>query len=186
MIYCQLQDRARIGMGQTLSLGDVARIAGPAELSRLALPCPNRKGVWKLSALDCAAALQGAAPQEDVTMLGADTCYVHRGPIRLHDRTRWLRTLAAFLILLMGGAMGLSWFHSDVDMPGAQLLVYRTLTGQEVQDERLITIPYCIGVALGAAVFYALPAKNTASLLDVQLEEYRSGVEKAAGKEPSK
>lgn len=119
-------------------------------------------------------------------MLGADTCYVHRGPIRLHDRTRWLRTLAAFLILLMGGAMGLSWFHSDVDMPGAQLLVYRTLTGQEVQDERLITIPYCIGVALGAAVFYALPAKNTASLLDVQLEEYRSGVEKAAGKEPSK
>ncbi len=184
MIYCQLQDRVRIGMGQQLCLGDVARIAGPDGLSRLALPCPNQKGVWKLSALACAAALQKAAPQENIAMLGADTCYVHRAPVRLRDPTRWLRTLAAFLILLMGGCMGLSWFHSDVDMPGAQLLVYRTLTGQDVQDARLITIPYCIGVALGAGVFYALPARKTASLLDVQLNEYQTSIEKAAGKEP--
>lgn len=186
MIYCQLQDRVRIGMGQQLCLGDVASIAGPAELSRLALPCPDKKGVWKLSALECASALQKAMPQEAITMLGADTCYVHRAPVRLHDSTKALRTLAAFLILLMGGAMGLSWFHSDVDMPNAQLLVYRTLTGQEVSDPRIITIPYCIGVALGAGVFYALPARKTASLLDVQLDEYQASVEKASGKEPPK
>lgn len=184
MIYCQLQDRVNIGMGQPLRICDVARSTAPESLTRLALPCPNKKGVWKLSALDCAAVLQKAAPDEDITMLGADTCYVHRAPVRLRDPTKWLRTLAAFLILLMGGAMGLSWFHSDVDMPDAQMLVYRTLTGQEVSDPRLITIPYCIGVALGAGVFYALPSRSTASLLDVQLSEYRTSVEQVAGKEP--
>lgn len=184
MIYCQLQDRVNIGMGQPLRICDVARSTAPESLTRLALPCPNKKGVWKLSALDCAAVLQKAAPDEDITMLGADTCYVHRAPVRLRDPTKWLRTLAAFLILLMGGAMGLSWFHSDVDMPDAQMLVYRTLTGQEVSDPRLITIPYCIGVALGAGVFYALPSRSTASLLDVQLSEYQTSVEQVTGKEP--
>lgn len=184
MIYCQLQDRVNIGMGQPLRICDVARSTAPENLTRLALPCPNKKGVWKLSALDCAAVLQKAAPDEDITMLGADTCYVHRAPVRLRDPTKWLRTLAAFLILLMGGAMGLSWFHSDVDMPDAQMLVYRTLTGQEVSDPRLITIPYCIGVALGAGVFYALPSRSTASLLDVQLSEYQTSVEQVTGKEP--
>lgn len=184
MIYCQLQDRARIGMGQPLRICDVARSTAPDHLTRLELPCPNKKGVWNISALDCAAILQKAAPGEDITMLGADTCYVHRAPVRLHDPTKWLRTAAAFLILLMGGAMGLSWFHSDVDMPNAQALVYHTLTGQEVSDPRYITIPYCIGVALGAGIFYALPARNTASLLDVQLDEYQTSIEKAEGKEP--
>lgn len=184
MIYCQLESSVRIGMDQPLRLKDVAHSTAPESLTLLTLPCPNKKGVWKLSALTCAAALQQAAPQEEITMLGADACYVHRAPVRLHDPTRWLRMLAAFLILLMGGAMGLSWFHSDVDMPNAQALVYRTLTGQEVDEPRLITIPYCIGVALGAAVFYALPAKNTPSLLDVELEEYQTSIEQLAGKEP--
>lgn len=184
MIYCQLQDRAQIGMGQPLCLCDVARSTAPASLTRLELPCPNQKGVWKLSALECAAALQKAAPQEEIFMLGAATCYVHRAPVRLHDPTKWLRTVAAFLILLMGGAMGLSWFHSDVDMPNAQMLVYHTLTGQEVNDPRLITIPYCIGVALGAGIFYALPSRKAASLLDVQLSEYQTSIEQAEGKEP--
>lgn len=184
MIYCQLQDRAQIGMGQPLCLCDVARSTAPASLTRLELPCPNQKGVWKLSALECAATLQKAAPLEEIFMLGADTCYVHRAPVRLHDPTKWLRTAAAFLILLMGGAMGLSWFHSDVDMPNAQMLVYRTLTGQEVSDPRVITIPYCIGVALGAGIFYALPSRKTASLLDVQLSEYQTSIEQTEGKEP--
>lgn len=183
MIYCQLQNRAKLAMGQPLRLADVARSTAPEKLMKLTLPCPDQEGVWKLSSLDCAAALQKACPQEDVTMLGADTCYVHRVHTDRPDHWKWLRTAAAFTILLMGSALGMSWFHSDVDMPTAQMLVYRTLTGQEVQQPLLITVPYCIGVALGVAVFYALPSRKATTPLEVKLTEYQEDMEKTEGKD---
>ena len=183
MIYCQLQNRAKIATGQPLCLSDVARVSAPESLPRIELPCPDREGVWKLSALDCAAALQKACPEESITMLGADVCYVHRVHADRPDHWKWLRTAAAFIILLMGSALGLSWFHSDVDMPAAQMLVYRFLTGEEVSDPRLITVPYCIGVALGVAVFYALPSRKATTPLEVKLTEYQEDMEKTEGKD---
>lgn len=170
-------------MGETLRLGDVARTTAPPEAARLPLPCPGEEGVWKLSALSCAAALQNAYPQETISMLGAETCYVHRVHTARPDHWKWLRTAAAFIILLMGSALGLSWFHSDVDMPAAQMLVYRFLTGQEVSNPLLITVPYCIGVALGVAVFYALPSRKATTPLEVKLTEYQEDMEKTEGKD---
>ena len=42
-------------------------------------------------------------------------------------------------------------------MPQAQADVYAAITGAPPDDVRLITIPYCVGVALGVCVFYAIP-----------------------------
>lgn len=183
MIYCQLRNRAKIATGQTLRLCDVAQLDAPENAGQITLPCPDQEGVWKLSALDCAAALQKAYPQETITMLGADICYVHRVHADRPDHWKWLRTIAAFTILLMGSALGLSWFHSDVDMPAAQMLVYRFLTGQEVRDPLLITVPYCIGVALGVAVFYALPSRKATTPLEVKLTQYQEDMEQTEGKD---
>lgn len=183
MIYCQLQNRTKLAMGQPLRLSSAARVIAPRSIDGIELFCPAEEGVWKLSALDCAAALRRACPDEEVTMLGADVCYVHRVHADRPDRWKWLRTAAAFILLLMGSALGLSWFHSDVDMPAAQMMVYRTLTGQEVHDPRLITVPYCIGVALGVAVFYALPSRRATTPLEVKLTEYQEDMEKTEGKD---
>lgn len=183
MIYCQLHNRAKVTMGQPLRLGDAGSLIAPDGAEQLTLPCPDKEGVWKLEALAVARALEGAYPRESVTLLGADICYVHRIPAPHADRWRWMRTAAAFVILLLGSALGLAWFHSDVDMPAAQLAVYETLTGQQPQDSRVITVPYCIGVALGVAVFYALPSPKATTPLEVKLTEYQEDMEKTEGKD---
>ncbi len=99
------------------------------------------------------------------------------------DRSKPLRILAAFLILCLGGALGLAWFHADVDMPKAQFDVYEALTGKAPADARLITIPYVVGVALGVAVFYALPSKTATTPLEVKLTEYQEDMEKTEGRD---
>lgn len=183
MIYCQLHNRAKAVMGTPLRLKDAARVLAPRGADDLTLPCPDQEGVWKLEAIAVAAALQERFPGEEVTLMGADVCYVHRIP---PPRKHWLRPLraaAAFLILLMGSALGLAWFHSDVDMPRAQYAVYEALTGQPPEDPRLITIPYCIGVALGVSVFYALPSRKATTPLEVKLTEYQEDMEKTEGKD---
>lgn len=183
MIYVQLNARAKVETGQELHLGDAAKITDPKDAVQLPLPCPEMPGVWKLTALHVARALQTAYPNEAITFLGADVCYVHRVKALHRDLTRPLRTAAAFLILLLGGTLGLCWFHADVDMPRAQFAVYEALTGHAPSDTRLITIPYAAGVALGVAVFYALPSRNAATPLDIKLTEYQSDMEQTEARD---
>lgn len=183
MIYCQMVNRAKVHAGATLHLGDAARLIAPEGADELALPCPDAPGVWKLEAIVIARTLQKAYPEEDIRLMGADVCYVHRLKPSHRDPFRPLRTAAAFLILLLGSALGLAWFHSDVNMPQAQFDVYQTLTGQAPPDSRYITIPYCIGVALGVAVFYALPSRKATTPLEVKLTAYQEDMEKTEGKD---
>ena len=183
MIYCQLHARLKLVMGQPLRLGGASSLIAPEGAEDIELPCPDREGVWKLEAIAAARALKKRYPEESVTLLGPDVCYVHRVAPPRRDPWRWLRTASAFAILLMGSALGLSWFHSDVDMPAAQLAVYETLTGERPQDSRVITVPYCIGVALGVAVFYALPSPRATTPLEVKLTEYQEDMEKTEGKD---
>jgi len=183
VIYIQLGNRAKVTQGQTLLLGDAARVIAPEGAEKLPLPCPEKEGVWKLQAIDVTRAVQAAYPKEAITLLGADVCYVHRVREKKRDLTRPLRTAAAFLILCLGSALGLAWFHSDVDMPHAQVAVYKALTGSQPRDMRLITIPYAVGVALGVAVFYALPARSATTPLEVKLTAYQEDMEKTEGKD---
>ena len=183
MIYCQLRTRAKIARGQPLCLGDVSSLIAPQGAEKLNLACPDREGVWKVEAISVAKALEGSYPHEPITLLGPEVCYVHRIVSPHRDPWRWLRTASALLILLMGSALGLAWFHSDVDMPAAQLAVYKTLTGEEPEEPRVITVPYCIGVALGVMVFYALPSRSATTPLEVKLTEYQEDMEKTEGKD---
>lgn len=183
MIYIQLASRAKVSCGETLILGDAAKVIGPEDALRMPLRCPDLTGIWKLQAIDVAAAVRSRYPGEEVSLFGADTCYVHRVKACHRDPTRVLRTLAAFLILCLGSALGLAWFHSDVDMPDAQYAVYEALTGSTPRDSRLITIPYTVGVALGVAVFYALPARSATTPLEVKLTAYQEDMEKTEGQD---
>ncbi len=183
MIYIQLCSRAKLALGEALHLSDVAHLIAPPRAAKLPVPCPEQVGVWKLEAIQVTRLVQAAFPEEEISTIGPDVCYIHRVKARGRDLTRPLRTALAFSILLIGSALGLAWFHSDVDMPKAQLSVYETLTGQPPRDERLITIPYCVGVALGVAVFYALPWKGATTPLEVKLTEYQSAMEETEGKD---
>ena len=183
MIYVQLNTRAKLEMGQLLHLGDAAKLIGPKGAESIVLPCPDERGIWKLTALHITKALQAAYPREAITVIGADICYVHRVKALRRDLTRPLRTAAAFLILCLGGTLGLCWFHADVDMPKAQFAVYEALTGRHPRDERLITIPYAVGVALGVAVFYALPSRKATTPLEVKLTEYQADMEQTEARD---
>lgn len=182
MIYCQLSPRLTLDTGKALHLGDIAALTGPKGAEKLPIPCPDETGTWQLDALLVAKALQKAYPQEDVTMLGADHCCIQRVKPQKRDPTRALRTVCALLILTLGSALGLAWFHSDVNMPGAMEDVYTLFTGQQVTDERWITIPYIVGVALGTGVYYALFSRRTVTPLDVKLSDYRQDMESAEAK----
>ena len=182
MIYVQLRARVKLAQGETLHVADAAKVLGSEKAGHCSLFCPTAPGVYTLDAIAVAKALKKVFPQEDISLIGADVCYVHRIKARGKDFLRPVRTAAALLILLLGSALGLTWFHADVNMPQAQADVYAAITGAPPDDVHLITIPYCVGVALGVCVFYAIPFPHQTTPLEVKLTEYQEDMEKAEGK----
>lgn len=188
MLYVQLKSRAALSENKALTIGDVADVADekgkpcPAALT-LNLQCPKKEGVWTLPAI---AVLNALAPlNQPLTILGETQCYIHIVPDLKRNKTRPLRAALAFLLLLMGSALAITWFHADVNMLSAQKDLYRFLTGSEPANILLIVIPYALGVGLGVALFYSLIGhKKTVSPLDIQLDKYRQDAEKTAGETP--
>ncbi len=181
MIFCQIKQRVRIAQKQPLMLADVASVTG-ADVPDMQLACPDAPGVWIVRAVAVADALSRRLPDEDIRMLGSDQCYVHRIP---EARDRWwpVRTAIAVLVLLLGSALGLCWFHSDVDMVHAQERLFTLITGTELSDRSFITIPYVIGVVAGVIIFYALPGRREITPMEVKLVDYQEDMERARGRE---
>ena len=129
MIYVQLRARVKLAQGETLHVADAAKVLGSEKAGHCSLFCPTAPGVYTLDAIAVAKALKKVFPQEDISLIGADVCYVHRIKARGKDFLRPVRTAAALLILLLGSALGLTWFHADVNMPQAQADVYAAIPG---------------------------------------------------------
>ena len=185
MLYLQMKARAEKKPGEALFVRDVADALDSegAKVMDLPVECPQKAGVWRLPVLAVVKAVMAACP--DVTVLGPAQCFVHVIPEDKRSRTRPLRTAFAFLLLMVGSALAITWFHADVNMLDAQQSLYRMLTGREAENILWITIPYSAGVFFGVSLFYALLGrKRTVAPLDIKLNEYRQSAEQATGLTP--
>ena len=185
MLYLQLKARAVIRPGETLLVRHVADAvdAERKDVMDLPIPCTKNPGVWRLPAMAAVKAVLPVCP--DVHLIGPAECFVHIVPEERRNRTRILRTGLAFLLLMAGSALAITWFHADVNMLDAQRSLYRMLTGREAENILWITLPYSVGVFFGVSLFYALLGrKRTVAPLDIKLNEYRQSAEQATGLTP--
>ena len=185
VLYLQLKARTTMAPGEALLVRHVADALDSegAKVMDLPVEYPGKTGVWRLPAMAVVKAVVGVCPE--ITMLGPDECFVHVVPENKRNRTRPVRTAVAFLLLMIGSALAITWFHADVNMLDAQQSLYRMITGRDVENYLWITVPYSVGVFFGVSLFYALLGKKrTVAPLEIKLEEYRQSAEQATGLTP--
>ncbi len=184
MIYARLNDRATLAPYTQVTVRDVAQVH-PADENILSQPinCPMAEGVWKLESLELAKAITKQIPDAQIALLGPAVCYVHRTAHLERGRLHTLRLIIAFLLLTIGSALALSWFHSDVNMAAAQRELFALFTGHPPQEPLLIYIPYGLGVGLGVAMFYSLIGHRSISPMDIKLQQYRKDAESTEGRD---
>ena len=88
MIYVQLRARVKLAQGETLHVADAAKVLGSEKAGHCSLFCPTAPGVYTLDAIAVAKALKKVFPQEDISLIGAEVCYVHRIKARGKDFLR--------------------------------------------------------------------------------------------------
>ena len=185
LLYLQLKERVTITPGEQLYVRHVADALDTqgADVMDVAVNCPKNEGVWRLPAMAVIQAVSSKCPE--VQVMGPPECFVHIIPASKRNRTHVFRTILAFLLLMTGSALAITWFHADVNMIDAQQGLYRLVTGKEVENMWLISIPYALGVFLGVALFYSLLGKkHTVSPLDIKHGDYLKSAEEAMGQMP--
>ena len=189
MIYLQMKDRVILEPGEQLKIRHVADVFGTTDRKKseyldLPLKCPASPGIWKIPAIHAAESLI-AVTDDTVVPMGSAECYVHYIPKKKQNRVHVIRSVFAFLLLMIGSMLAITWFHADVNMEQAQRTLFRLITGKEIENKLMLTVPYAIGVFFGISLFYALLGrKGTISPLDIKQGEYHATSEKAAGKTP--
>lgn len=172
--------------GETLTLAEVCEVAGPEGVAARAgaIPigvAPERPGGIRLiSALDVARRVWAELPQADVALLGATEAVVR---VAFPGAAGWwvgAKAFAVGLLLLIGSAMAIMNFHSDVNMPAVHRQVYRLLTGHEAERPLWLQVPYSLGVGLGIALFFKLVREKGHRLepspLELEMEDYDQSV----------
>lgn len=185
MLYVQLKPRAVLHPGQRVLVRHVADVMGddPGRYMDLPVECPVDPGIWRLPALAVIKTLKDT--QSNISVIGPSECFVHIIPEKKRNRTHVFRTAAAFLLLMLGSAFAITWFHADVNMVQAQDALFRMITGRAPENRLLIAIPYAVGIFFGVALFYCLLGrKGAVSPLDIKLGEYRRSAEQEAGRIP--
>lgn len=188
MIYLRVKPRVMAAEGRTLRLCEVADWLGDARLRLDDMPValPEKEGIWTIDALALIEQIQSRLPEETVYVLGDGTGWLHRqsagGRCRRdeHGVAYALRAAAACVLLAVGGALAIAWFHTDVNMAGAQRALFTAVAGEEASHPLLLALPYALGVGFGVATYYALVGRRTVSPLAVKLREYRESIEKNA------
>lgn len=86
-----------------------------------------------------------------------------------------------WLLLFIGSALAIIYFHEDVSMGSVHERIYYMLTGKEVKQPLLFQVPYSIGLGLGMVLFFNHLFKNRIneepSPLEVEMHQYQQSID---------
>lgn len=130
----------------------------------------------QLSAAELAYEVAGRRPDIQPEILGSGDIFISR-PAHMGGIKAILAKICLLLILFSGAAMGMAFFHADVNMNETQRAIIRAMGGAELKPLEM-ALPYSLGVLAGVSGFFLLGGRDK-SPLAIKLKEYRSQLEKA-------
>jgi stage V sporulation protein AA len=138
--------------------------------------------VTRVKCRDLMEAAYGMFPGASVELLGSfdDVLIVAErkrasssGPLKL------AANFAIYLLLFLGSALSVMYFHIDVGMLDTQREFARALGNGGDAGLRIIAVAYSIGLMLGMLLFFRnrkVAGRKVPSPIDLKMESYNSGV----------
>ena len=149
----------RAAPGARLTLGDLADVAAPADTAAAVRGAAYGSGPVRGRAVVPLFALlaraEAVAPDLVWEVVGDRDVVVEA--IDPPRPGRVALAALVWVVLFLGAATALLNFHADVNMPAAQRTLYYLATGRRAARPLAVEIPYAVGLAAGASLFFAVP-----------------------------
>lgn len=175
VIYIQFLPECEVGAQSKVRLGEMVHMS-PRDQELEALEMDIPASGRRVDAVEVAARIGGLRPQAHIELLGSGEVFVSR---RDHRRgpLAWVMKVGLILLLFGGAALGMTFFHADVNMLDAQRAICSMFGGGEATPLQLAT-PYSLGVLAGVGGFFLLGGRGK-SPLALKLQGYRKQLEQA-------
>lgn len=175
VIYMQFMPECEVNAGVPVRLGDMVHMV-PADEELAALTFDVPSGGRRIDAVELAARVAQLRPEAQIEVLGGGDVFVSR---RDHRRgpLAWILKICLILLLFGGAALGITFFHADVNMLEAQQTLCGMFGAKDMSALELAW-PYSIGLFMGVGAFFLLGGRNK-SPLALKLQDYRKQLEQA-------
>lgn len=119
------------------------------------IPLKIRKN-YVVSITDIIKIIKKKFPDYSVINLGEKDTIIDYSPVIVKENQflKILRIIFVCIVLFMGAATAIMSFHSDAQIPDVFKNYYKIFFGYELDNPKIIAVPYSIGLAVGIIVFF--------------------------------
>ncbi|RKN84648.1 stage V sporulation protein AA [Paenibacillus ginsengarvi] len=157
-VYIRLRKRISIAVGETVTLGRIARLLTEPEMERelmeLPLVKPTKKdgNIVLVDMMLIVRTIRTAYPDMKIEYFGEPHTLID---IDLKSRPpNRLALIVVWLLLFLGSGLAIMNFHEDVSMLEVHQRIYEMITGSRVEHPYWLQIPYSFGLGAGMVLFF--------------------------------
>lgn len=161
-IYVKPIKKKLIVARQDVLLGDITQIIAADKIcqclaSQKIMKVPShKKKAYLISISDIVKLIKKKYPDYSIINLGEQDTIIEYAPNPPHENLFLKAVKVSFvcIILFMGASTAIMSFHSDAQIPDVFKNYYKIFFGSEIDNPKIITVPYSIGLASGIIIFF--------------------------------
>ncbi|PHG38675.1 stage V sporulation protein AA [Bacillus toyonensis] len=185
-IYIKMRNRLKISPAYEIKLSDVAQLAGDS----FVVESLQNEIVYNVTAHDkthvvidvmkVIEIIQQKASHVQINLLGSgqtlvEIIYEKKKVPPIFFGLVWL------LLLFIGAALAIIYFHEDVSMQQVHQRLYYMITGEFKEQPLLFQVPYSVGLGLGMVLFFnhvfQKRINEEPSPLEVEMFQYQQSLD---------
>lgn len=180
-----MRNRLKVSPTYEVKLGDVAQLAGDSSVVELL----QNEIVYKITAHDkthvvidvmkVIEIIQQKASHLQINLLGSGQTLVEIIYEKKEDTPNFFGLV--WLLLFIGAALAIIYFHEDVSMQQVHQRLYYMITGEFNAQPLLFQIPYSLGLGLGMVLFFnhvfQKRINEEPSPLEVEMFQYQQSLD---------
>ncbi|MCR6785885.1 stage V sporulation protein AA [Bacillus thuringiensis] len=180
-----MRNRLKVSPTYEVKLGDVAQLAGDSSVVKLL----QNEIVYKITAHDkthvvidvmkVIEIIQQKASHVQINLLGSGQTLVEI--IYEKKKAHPIFFGLVWLLLFIGAALAIIYFHEDVSMQQVHQRLYYMITGEFNAQPLLFQIPYSLGLGLGMVLFFnhvfQKRINEEPSPLEVEMFQYQQSLD---------
>ncbi|MBE5104054.1 stage V sporulation protein AA [Bacillus thuringiensis] len=184
-IYIKMRNRLKVSPSYEVKLSDVAQLAGESRV----VEALQNEIVYKITANDkthvvidvmkVIEIIQQKVAHIQINLLGSGQTLVEivYEKKKVHPFFFGL----VWLLLFVGAALAIIYFHEDVSMQQVHQRLYYMITGEFKEQPLLFQVPYSIGLGLGMVLFFnhvfQKRINEEPSPLEVEMFQYQQSLD---------
>lgn len=189
-IYVRLYKRKTIEKQKWVTISELADVAAPPEVKArvdamkiFSVPDLEHNGKYIITIVQLINAIWEQYPKADIQSIGDPDTVIEYHPkvTKQKDAWEWLKVIAVCIIIFAGAMVAIMTYNTDTSLGKTFIIINRMITGEEVDQPFLITIPYSIGITAGVIGFFnhfgRKKLTDDPTPMQVEMKKYEQDVE---------